>query len=75
LVSQLEDIQQQQMQIVWINFIHKSFSGKKTVALDRQRQLILDLEESGKYQPIKKDEVRVLSKRIELRIWKAWGRK
>lgn len=65
LVSQLEDIQQQQMQIVWINFIHKSFSGKKSIALDRQKLLILDLAESGKYEPITKGEVRVVSKRIE----------
>lgn len=65
LVSQLEDIQKQQMQIVWINFIHKSFSGKKSVVFDRQKLLILDLAELREYKPITKGDIRVVSKRIE----------
>ena len=65
LVEELEYIQKQQMQIVWINYIHKVFLGKKDVISDRQKQLILALAENGRYKPFGIKDIRLISPRME----------
>lgn len=47
LREQLEKIWQQQWDVAWQNFVHEKFQNKNSQAEARQRQLALDLGESG----------------------------
>jgi Fic family protein len=62
LIDQIDLIQKQQIQVHWINYIHKIFTDRDSVVDKRKRTLILGLSESGEVVTL--DQIRYISPKI-----------
>jgi len=64
LDEQIQVIQQQQLYVHWVNYIHNSFRTRDKPTDIRRRRLILDLSDRQKPVPIPISEVRYVSTRV-----------
>lgn len=62
LESQIETIQKQILNSVWINYVHEMFTERNGVADTRRRHLVLDL--SNFDSPIPRRNIRTLTPRL-----------
>jgi hypothetical protein len=65
LRAQLAHIREQQLQVVWINYVHDLFRDEKSPAFRRQRDLLLDMPGTPDYVP----RASLLSSRRVLRAY------
>lgn len=62
LRDQIHTIQEQQLQVSWINFVHESFGPQKSVAHRRQLAIVLAMSRRGGF--VKATEIRQLDPQI-----------
>jgi Fic family protein len=62
LREQIAAVQDQQLQVSWVNYVHEQFGAQKTSADRRQRDLVLAM--SGKRDFIKPSEIKQLTPEI-----------
>jgi hypothetical protein len=62
LDEQLAIVNQEQIDVVWRNFVHEQFKDKRTEALVRRRRLVLDLSRMDR--PVPKAEIPYLTPRL-----------
>ncbi|CBE69711.1 MAG: Fic family protein [Candidatus Methylomirabilis oxygeniifera] len=62
LRSQLQDIRAQQLDVAWRNYVHETFSDKKSPSDARRRHLVLDLSQGTRPLPL--SELSQVSPRI-----------
>lgn len=64
LREQIATVRNQQLEIAWINYVHKMFQGLKGFPHDRRKRLVLDL--SGSEGPVPFNKLTTLSARVAL---------
>jgi Fic family protein len=57
LDAQIKVILSEQLDLIWVNYVHSFFSDKKTAALTRQKELLLDISRMS--TPMKYDELKL----------------
>jgi len=62
LREQLDRINQHVRNVVWVNYVHESFTGRKTEAWRRRRDVVLEVSEQK--EPVEIRDIPVLSTRL-----------
>lgn len=68
LREQIQTVQQQQLQVSWINFVHETFGPQKSAAHRRQLAIVLAMSRRGGF--VKASEVRQLDPQIAAELAK-----